>query len=106
MFSLILEVTKNLKDPLIVKQSSAYKKGFKKHKHDKRVMTGIKDILKYLIYHKDLPHEYNDHILKNGNMKGLRSAHIKGQQVVILYNLTDTSVELLGLGSHNEIGTM
>lgn len=103
--SILTEVSKNLSNPLSVSQRSKYKKGLKKHKHDKKVADGIKNILKHLIYNKDLPGEYNDHPLKN-NMKGYRIAHIKGQQVILLYKITDDGVDLVGLGSHTELGIM
>lgn len=104
--TILTEVKKNLTEPLTIKQTSAYKRGYKKHKNDKRVMGPLKELLKHLIYNKDVPNEFNDHMLSNGELKGLRTAHIKGQQVVILYQLTDDSLKLLGLGSHHEIGTM
>lgn len=109
MFNLIkmlVEVKRNLSEPLIITRNSKYKRGFKKHKNDKRVTESLKVLLKYLMFNKEVPNEFNDHALSGGNLKGIRSAHIKGQQVIILYRISDSKLDLLGLGSHTELGTM
>lgn len=107
MKEILTEVEKNLADKLNIKITSKYKKGLKKHSHDKRAMKAHNDLVNnYLVYNKTPPIEYNVHNLKNGNFKGYRSAHLVGQQILILYKIDDTGLELVGLGSHTEIGTM
>ncbi len=100
-----------LKECLIIEsvktflRSSAYKRGFKKHKHNKNLINALKIFLKHLKNSTSLPPEFNDHMLSNGVLKGKRTAHLQGQQIVILYEIIGNSIKLLGLGSHTEIGT-
>lgn len=85
--------------------TSAYKRGFKKHKHNKKLISNLKIFLSNLKNSKPQPIEYNDHALSNGVLKGKRTAHLQGQQIVILYEIDKDSIKLLGLGSHTEVGT-
>ena len=94
------------KKKLVTKLTSAYKKGLKKHKNDKRLAKALKDVLKAFTTGTDIPAEYNPHMFTHGRMKGIRTVHLVGQQIVMIYKIDGDVVTLLGLGSHKEVGTM
>ncbi len=103
---ILLEVKKDLEQPLTIRQEKKYKKGFSKHKHDKRVVEPLTDLItNYLVYNKEPPINFNVHKL-HGTLSDYRTAHIKGQQVILVYKITEDELILSGLGSHRELGTM
>ncbi|MDP8162077.1 type II toxin-antitoxin system YafQ family toxin [Pasteurella skyensis] len=60
------------------------------------------EVLSCLLNDKPLPEKYKDHKL-TGNLKDLRDCHIK-PDLVLLYRLCESEIELIRLGSHSEIG--
>jgi len=102
MFELIQEVQKNMEAELPIVRQSQFKKGFKKHRNDKVVMDSLKDMLDHIKFNRIPPAEYNAHQLK-ARMKGYWDAHLKGSQVLLLYQILDDKLVLAGLGSHKEL---
>ena len=108
MFELIKSIILEQMDTIKLKsftQTSTYKRGFKKHKHNSKLMKSLKRFMSLLKNSEKIPNEFNDHLLTKGVLKGKRTAHLQGQQIVILYEVHKDMIKLLGLGSHTEIGT-
>lgn len=85
--------------------TNTFKKELKKYEHDKRVMQSYKNILS--CYHKgQIPSaRYNCHMLRGGSDKGLWDCHLKGTQVVMVYDIKDgDTIVLLRIGNHKELG--
>jgi len=102
MFELIQEVQRDLEVELPIVRQSQFKKGFKKHRNDKKVMGALKDMLDHIKFNRVPPAEYNAHQL-TARMKGYWDAHLKGSQVLLLYQIFDDKLVLSGLGSHKEL---
>lgn len=94
------------KDEWTVRQSSNFKKGYKKHIRDKRVQEALTEILQELksgTHPMELPARYNVHPVK-GPWKGYYDAHLKGQKIVLLFawDKEDKRIDLAHLGTHKE----
>lgn len=94
-----------------VKQTSAYRKGLKKHQNDKRVMAALQEILTFIQSQESpppvasYPHQYNVHIIRFGTPFGAPLwAHLKGQTIGLLFDVEQGNVMLYGLGTHKEAG--
>lgn len=97
--------------------TTAYKKGYKKHSNDKRVMENLDRLLKHITSYdrippiESYPPEYNVHpIKKDKRFTGSLWAHIKGQKIGLLFYVRinpetqKPTIELVHLGTHQEIG--
>lgn len=92
-----------------VYQSSNFKKGWKKHKNDKRVSSALYDLIDQLkngTHPKDLPPQYNAHRLKkvDPNWSGYWDAHLKGQKIILIFDWDpdNKTIKLAHLGTHQE----
>jgi mRNA-degrading endonuclease YafQ of YafQ-DinJ toxin-antitoxin module len=96
------------KDEWTVRQSSNFKKGYKKHIRDKRVAEGLTEILSALkegTHPMQLPAKYNVHPLKSkGPWGGYYDAHLKGQKILLIFawDKDDKRIDLAHLGTHEE----
>lgn len=94
-----------------VMQSSAYRKGLKKHQNDKRVMSALHDLLTF-IQSQDTsppvaayPHQFNVHTIRFGTQYTMPLwAHLKGQTIGLLFDVEPGTIKLYGLGTHKEAG--
>lgn len=97
--------------------TTAYKKGFKKHSRDKRVMDNLEKLIDHITSYdrvppiESYPIEYNVHpIKKDKRFTGSMWAHIKGQKIGLLFyvridpNTNKPTIEFVHLGTHQEIG--
>lgn len=92
--------------------SSAFKKGLKKHRNDKRVMKAFKELTDFVIQHnerpniRDYPQEFNVHAIKHDpKFAGTLWSHLKGQVIGLLFSVeNDKTIKLIHLGTHQEIG--
>ena len=96
-------MTKTIQTREVIR-SSEFKRSFKRY-----LRSGIdfqmefENIVGLLIYHKEVPIKYKDHQLVNcKDFKDCRELHIK-PDLLLVYRLSDTSVELLQLGSHSDL---
>jgi mRNA interferase YafQ len=104
MFTLLKSLISESEIKRSFTQNSVYKKGYKKHKHNRKMIEALKSFLKSLKNSEEIDRRFNDHPL-HGKLKDYRSAHLVGQSIVILYKIDGNIVNLLGLGSHSDIGT-
>lgn len=97
--------------------TTAYKKGYKKHSKDKRVMDNLNRLLGHITSYDKIPPidsyppEYNVHPIKQDKkFMGSLWAHIKGQKIGLLFYVRinpqtkKPTIELVHLGTHQEIG--
>ena len=103
-----------------IKESSAFKKGFKKYANDKRAVSSLRSLIGYIQEYttkndnlpplSDYPSEFYVHPLKAwGKNKGFPSAlsaHIVGQKIILIFNINSNTkdIELLHLGTHQAAG--
>jgi len=98
-----------------VMQSTAFKKGFKKHRNDQRVMASLQQLLEFIKNHprepqiSTYPIEFNVHPIKQDKrFAGSLWSHIKGQKIGLLFKIDTTGssnkLYLIHLGTHQEIG--
>jgi mRNA-degrading endonuclease YafQ of YafQ-DinJ toxin-antitoxin module len=97
-----------------VQQSTAFKKGFKKHKNDKRTIQAFKDVMEFVQSYDrvppmaDYPIEFNAHpIKKDAKFVGTTWVHLKGQKLGLLFKVQvgkPNTIQLIHLGTHQEIG--
>ena len=97
-----------------ITNTSAFKKGYKKHRNDKRAMSAFDALMQFIKSHDKVPAvssypiEHNVHILARTRrgFEGVLTAHIKGQQVALLFNVTPGNINLIHFGSHKAIGRL
>ena len=89
-----------------IKRTSQFKRDYKREKRKKHGIN-LDDILlktiKYLIADISLPTHMRDHALI-GNWKDCRDCHIKPDLVLIYRKPNVSTLELIRLGSHSELG--
>ncbi len=78
-----------------------YLKDLKKAKLNQTNLTKLFIFVSLLLDNKDLPKEAKDHQLR-GELKDFREFHISGD-LVVLYRIDNDIVQLVRIGSHNEI---
>ena len=80
-----------------------YKKAYKRYKHNKKLVSEIKEIMRILAFDEPIPKSYKDHELV-GNLKGFRELHIR-PDVLLVYEKQDSILTLLlvNMGSHSEL---
>jgi len=94
-----------------VVQSSAYRKGLKKHQNDKRVMLSLQELLTFIQSNdspppvKAYPHQFNVHTIRFGTNYDMPLwSHLKGQTIGLLFDVEPGVVKLYGIGTHKEVG--
>jgi mRNA interferase YafQ len=83
------------------KFSSRFKKELKKYEHKPDVLKEFNEVLKFLLFGKQLPEKYKDHSLI-GNYVGYRECHIK-PDVLLIYKIDEEHLYLSRIGSHSEL---
>jgi len=85
-------------------RSTAFKRSIKKLlKSGIEFKYNLDNIINLLINNKDIPRQYMDHQLADcKDFKNCRELHVK-PDLLLIYRLTNDSVELLELGSHAEL---
>ena len=98
-----------------VQQSTAFKRGFKKYRNDKRVMNSFKILMDHIKQYprippmSEYPVEFNvHHIKRDSRFPGSIWAHLKGQQIGVLFYIVregqTNTVKLVHLGTHQDLG--
>ncbi len=88
-----------------IERSRRFKLDYRREKsgaHGKKLDELLRNILSLLIEDKTLPPSAVDHALI-GTMNDCRDCHIK-PDLILIYQKTNDSLELLRLGSHSELG--
>jgi mRNA interferase YafQ len=90
----------------IVKYTSRFRRDYKRERsgqHSKRLDAMLLETVTMLADDKPLSHRYFDHPL-GGEWKDHRDCHIKPDLILIYRKPDNTSLELVRLGSHSELG--
>jgi mRNA interferase YafQ len=90
----------------IIKYTSRFKRDYKREKkgqHKKTIEHDLLAIVTSLTEDKLLKPCYHDHAL-TGDWKDHRDCHIKPDLILIYRKPDPTSLELVRLGSHSELG--
>ncbi|MCF6806838.1 type II toxin-antitoxin system YafQ family toxin [Thiotrichales bacterium 19S9-12] len=87
---------------LVIKQSKAFKKSYKKYKNDADFLEELLFVLEKLQNRDVLPAKYCDHELK-GNFKGVRECHIRPDDLLLYFIVEDEVLKLVDLGSHAKV---
>jgi mRNA interferase YafQ len=90
----------------IVKYTSRFRRDYRREKsgrHGKRLDTDLLDAVALLAKDEPLPRRYFDHPL-GGDWNDHRDCHIKPDLILIYRKPDETSIELVRLGSHSELG--
>ena len=87
---------------LDIVQTSKFKKDYKRLVKQGKDMSLLKPAITTLQKQEPLPASYNDHPLE-GNMKGFRECHIKGDWVLV-YRIDDKQLilTLVRTGTHRD----
>jgi mRNA interferase YafQ len=89
-----------------VKHTSRFRRDYKREKsgrHGKRLDTELLETVTVLAKDEPLPRRYFDHAL-SGEWSDHRDCHIKPDLILIYRKPDETSLELVRLGSHSELG--
>lgn len=92
--------------------SSAFKKGWKKYSKDKRVASAFKEVVDFVLEHKDRPDirsyppQFNVHAIKTDpKFAGTLWCHLKGQAIGLLFSVEAGNIlKLIHIGTHQQIG--
>jgi mRNA interferase YafQ len=89
-----------------IERTSQFKRDYKRERKGRRgasLDASLSDVLNLLIRDTPLPEKYVDHPL-GGDWKGFRDAHVF-PDLILLYEKPDRStLRLVRLGSHSELG--
>lgn len=89
-----------------IKQSSQFKRDLKRESKGQYRQSLTQDfiaIVEALAQDQPLPEKYRDHPLI-GNLKDCRDCHIKPDLILIYRKSDESSLELVRLGTHSELG--
>ena len=89
-----------------VKHTSRFRRDYKREKsgrHGKRLDAELLETVAMLAKDKPLSRRYFDHAL-GGEWSDHRDCHIRPDLILIYRKLDETSLELVRLGSHSELG--
>jgi mRNA interferase YafQ len=89
-----IEITGQFKRDYKRESKGAYKK---------TLSNDLNNVFKLLVADKKLPEKYYDHSLV-GNWKDHRDCHIKPDLVLIYRKPDETTLQLVRLGSHSQLG--
>jgi mRNA interferase YafQ len=89
-----------------VKHTSRFRRDYKREKsgrHGKRLDAHLLETVTMLAKDEPLPRRYLDHPL-SGEWSDHRDCHIRPDLILIYRKPDETSLELVRLGSHGELG--
>jgi mRNA interferase YafQ len=89
-----------------VKHTSRFRRDYKREKagrHDKYIDADLLKAVNMLSKDERLPRRYFDHPL-SGEWSDHRDCHIRPDLILIYRKPDETSLELVRLGSHSELG--
>jgi mRNA-degrading endonuclease YafQ of YafQ-DinJ toxin-antitoxin module len=97
-----------------VGETKAYRKGMNKYQNDKRVMTALRGLIQFVVSQSrqprisDYPPELYVHAVGPDRRlpKGTLWCHLRGQKIGLAFqvNYEEKMLELLGLGTHEDMG--
>jgi mRNA interferase YafQ len=90
----------------IVKYTNRFKRDYRREKsgrHSKKLGNLLMEVVDMLAADKPLPRRNFDHPL-TGEWNDHRDCHVRPDLVLIYRTPDDTSLELVRLGSHSELG--
>jgi mRNA interferase YafQ len=90
----------------IVKYTSRFRRDYKRERsgrHSKRLDAMLLETVNMLAKDDPLPHRYFDHPL-DGAWNDHRDCHIRPDLILIYRKPDETTLELVRLGSHSELG--
>lgn len=104
------EVTESVGDWKVL-QSTAFKKGLKKYRHDKTVMNAFKELTDYIFSHHGVPpvRGYPPHlnihqIKRDKRFYGALWGHLKGQSIGVMFYIKSGELRLVHMGTHSQLG--
>jgi mRNA interferase YafQ len=86
--------------------SGRFKRDYRREKsgqHGKRLDALLSEVVNLLAADMPLPHRNFDHAL-SGEWRDFRDCHIRPDLVLIYRKPNDTTLQLVRLGSHSELG--
>ena len=94
-----------------ISESSAFKKGKKKYRNDKVVVSAMNELINFIIQYDDIPpireypHHLNVHQIKRDKrFPGSLWAHLKGQKIGLLFYVNPNLIQLVYIGTHQQLG--
>lgn len=85
-----------------LKMSGQFKRDLKRYKHKSAILDELEFILGFLRQGKDIPLEYNPHMLK-GDYKGHMECHVQNDVLLIWFDRSKDAVVLVRFGTHSEL---
>ncbi len=89
-----------------IRRTGTFKRDYKrvhKGRYGRTIDTDLAETVAMLVTDEPLPERYNDHYLV-GKWKDHRDCHIKPNLVLIYLKTDESTLDLIRLGSHNELG--
>lgn len=86
----------------VLKQTSQFKKDFKRIENNKKKLEAVLNVLDLLAETGIIPIEFNPHML-TGNWEGHMECHIQGDFLLIWLDAENDVIKLERLGSHSEL---
>jgi addiction module toxin, RelE/StbE family len=84
------------------KQSSQFKKDFKRYEHDKSKLESLMNILSQLRENGKVEAQYSPHMLK-GEYLGCMECHVESDFLLVWIDEECQLIKLVRLGSHSEL---
>ena len=84
------------------KQTTQFKKDFKKYEHNKKKLVSFMNVLSQLREEGKVEAKYNPHMLK-GDYQGCMECHVENDFLLIWIDEENQTIRLTRLGSHSEL---
>ena len=87
-----------------IRRTTAFKRDYQREtrgRHTKALEQLLREVLALLVEGSPLPAARRDHRLA-GEWSGFRDCHLR-PDLVLIYRLSDSAVDLVRLGSHSEL---
>lgn len=86
---------------MIIKETTPFKKDFKKYYRDMRIKSILTDVLTIIINNQELPIKYKNHMLK-GEYKNYYECYLL-PDLLLIYKIDNNNLILTRMGSHSEL---
>lgn len=86
---------------MIIKETTPFKKDFKKYYRDMRIKSILTDVLTIIINDQELPIKYKNHMLE-GKYKNYYECHLL-PNLLLIYKIDNNNLILTRIGSHSDL---
>ncbi|MBQ1908391.1 MAG: type II toxin-antitoxin system YafQ family toxin [Bacteroidaceae bacterium] len=85
-----------------LRPTTQFRKDVKRYRNNAEKLAALETVLHFLRNETPIPSEFRPHTLR-GNYRGCMECHIQGDFLLIWFDETSDTVQLVRLGSHSDL---